>query len=235
MDRLGSRQLSQAVRGAGASTSTVAGGADPSSSLLAERLLLLVGWGLISTNTARWLAEGAVADTDKPRPAILQLAQLGNFGKWAGNCRRDLFRTFCPTMTSPKPIHIQVPMKNKRGAIVWEDTLVVNPLAHLEHLYRTSREKFDSFIGSGISDFWSRVRADDPRFLAISDRLTAKPDWKRRAIPYMIHGDGGTFTTTGESLMVVSMKCLLSFSFAAGAIIPLWTCVKSCKVGKFAT
>ena len=61
--------------------------AQPSHSILSERVLLLVGWGIISANTAQWLCAGAVADGGA-HPDIAQIELHGalqaNFLEIAG-------------------------------------------------------------------------------------------------------------------------------------------------------
>ena len=92
---LGSRQLIHAVNHASSAK-------EDDRSALAERLLLAMGWGLLSANCARWIAEGGVIDT-KIKPQVVQLSNIGCGGVYAGNCRRDLLSTFCKKMTVPDP------------------------------------------------------------------------------------------------------------------------------------
>ena len=50
--------------------------------------------------------------------------------------------------------------------------------------------------------------------------MLGKPDWKRRAIPIIIHGDGGQYTkSNNNSLMVTSWKPLLNESFDSGIFL----------------
>ena len=50
-------------------------------SKLAERLMLLVGWGLISANTARWICEGAMQDGPQHND-VDRMAKCGASGKY---------------------------------------------------------------------------------------------------------------------------------------------------------
>eukprot|EP00969_Alexandrium_andersonii_P156621 6924261-Alexandrium_andersonii.AAC.1 len=62
------------------------------SSHLADRLLQLWSWGLLSSPAVQWLAEGCVLDqgvSDQTRV----LASIGHSGQYPGNCRRDLLVT----------------------------------------------------------------------------------------------------------------------------------------------
>ena len=144
-------------------------------SMLAERLLLLIGWDLRSPNCARWVAEGSVQD-GCTHPQLISLTGLGTHGKHPANCRRDLFRQFCPTMQTPRPIKIDVPMLGKGDQIVWESSLLRSPLAHLQFLYKSARPRFQQFIGNGIEEFWSKLKPDDPKFIAIKDKLATTPN-----------------------------------------------------------
>eukprot|EP00969_Alexandrium_andersonii_P046450 2038426-Alexandrium_andersonii.AAC.1 len=113
--------LHEALRERGGWKQRVAGSAqalprpEPEHSLLAERLLLLTGRGLISSATAQWLAEGATTD-GLVQGDIVKLSGLGHRGMYPGNCRRDLLRTFCKNMSVPRPLSFSVPLlaKNRK-------------------------------------------------------------------------------------------------------------------------
>ena len=129
MERLGCRQLLSFASGNDFRQSKLL--PQEETSILAERLLLLVGWGLASSNTIRWVAEGAVLDAcnskQKPHPHIAKLSSCGADGQYPGNTRRDVLRVFCPSMQSPKPISITIPCKNKHDEIIWTCLLYTSP------------------------------------------------------------------------------------------------------------
>ena len=56
----------------------------PTSSVLVDRILRVVGWGLISSNAARWLAEGGVLD-GLDLGELKVLSKIGTAGQYAGN------------------------------------------------------------------------------------------------------------------------------------------------------
>ena len=87
------------------------GSGDSQKSVLWERLMLLIGWGLVSTNTARWLAEGAVKDGLELAP-LVQLSKVGAHGAYPGNCRRDMLRALVPTMITSKPVQVEIPTQD---------------------------------------------------------------------------------------------------------------------------
>ena len=57
-----------------------------------------------------------------------------------------------------------------------------------------------------------QVRPDDPRL--IGHPMLEKPDWKRRAVPLMVWGDGGAFTHAGNPIMFVCLGFLLMLAFS---------------------
>ena len=109
--------------------------------------------------------------------------------------------------------------------VEWLSTPVINPMAVLETVFQNYPTAFDDYVGTGFEEFWNQVRPDDPKLINIQADMARIPDWKKKAMPYLIHGDGAVFTTTKESLVCVSMKCLLAQSFA-GSMLPLMCQVK---------
>ena len=53
-----------------------------------------------------------------------------------------------------------------------------------------------------------QVRPDDPKL--VGHPMLEKENWKSRAVPLMLHGDGVSFTTGGQSLLAISFSFLLS-------------------------
>ena len=181
-----------------------------------ERLLLSVGWGLISPNCGRWLAEGIELDGFN-HPAVARMSKLRTQGSYAGNVRRDMMRTFCHNMTVPKPCRVSAPVKNTDLSIEWIDIKIVNPVAVLECIYQDYRDQFSRFVGGGLEGFWKSVRDDDPRWATLG-AIRSRPDWQKKAIPYILHGDKAVFTKTSESIDGFNFLCLLASSFS-GVII----------------
>eukprot|EP00974_Lingulodinium_polyedra_P056808 5465434-Lingulodinium_polyedra.AAC.1 len=57
--------------------------------------------------------------------------------------------------------------------------------------------------------------------------MLARRQWQRHAIPIVLHGDGGRFTTNNQnSLMIVSWRPLLNPRFGFGTFL-LWCIAKS--------
>ena len=51
--------------------------------------------------------------------------------------------------------------------------------------------------------------------------MLAKPDWKRRAVPLIVWGDGGAFTKAGNSIMLLCVAGLLMADFSWKSVFPV--------------
>ena len=200
-------------------------------SVLANRLLLLVGWGHLSPNTMRWLAEGAICDGARDG-TLTKLASLGAQGKYAGNARRDLMRSLYQDMRFPSPLVIEIPMLQKSKIVQWQPQLVVNPLEIFEHMWRSHRRTLQQILGSNPREFWTKVRHDDPKLLALGD-IRDVAGWEEVTYPIVLHGDGARFTTkNGNSLLSVQMKSLLSAGNFDIEMVPFFCLPKAVRVFK---
>ena len=177
---------------------------------MVERLLELWSWGYISAPTAQYLAEGAAMD-GSTHPEILQLARAGSSGRWRQNCKRDIERNFMASVKSPPTMTVRVPAYNNKSSDagdVWVDCEILPP----HWLFSTNAEEFPgvlrSFGCAGLEEFWTAAQnSNDPHLL--HHPLTSKPDWKKRAIPIVLFGDGAKFART-DSLEVVAWGALLA-------------------------
>ena len=199
-----------------------------STSALGTRLLQLFGWGHISANTVQWLAEGAIMDGAK-NVLLSTMAEIGTQGRHAGNCRRDLIRSVCKSMTLPQAMSIEVPFLETSGIIAYGSASVLNPLAVLETLHSKHSAIFEEVIGSDMAAFWRQVRRDDPRLLRLN-ALHGGDSWQATAIPLCLHGDGGRFTKKNEnSLLCVTAKSLARSGPTPLGMIPLFFMAKQCR------
>ena len=57
-----------------------------------------------------------------------------------------------------------------------------------------------------------QVVDDDPRL--VGHPMLSKPDWRNRAVPLVLHGDGVVFNKKSNSMKVVSMGCMQSESWS---------------------
>ena len=88
------------------------GGGASLQSNLANRLVYLLGWGHLSANMVRWLAEGAIMD-GLENLVLSSLAQAGQRGNYAGNVRRDMLRSLGRDSSMPKMPNVAIPIKDK--------------------------------------------------------------------------------------------------------------------------
>ena len=218
LGRGGTRQLMENER-------IVSGSLGEGHSVLAERLLMLCGWGLVSANCIRWLAEGARED-GLEIDAIKKLSELGGRGVYAGNCRRDLLRRFCGDVEVPKPYELSIPVSNKRKEIIWAHTSILPLTALVDCLWSKYHGVFVRMFGNSPRIFWNSVSPDDPKLKRLRV-MTEVLGWQDIYYPYLIHGDAGRFTNkNSNSLMVVSVKGLLGTKFDLG-VVPLFALPKS--------
>ena len=91
-------------------------------------------------------------------------------------------------------MELDVPSKSFKKEISWTTTKLVNPVAILETVFQKFSAEFQRFAGHDFESFWDSVRDDDPKWNGRLAEIKDRDDWKRRAIPYLIHADGAVFT-----------------------------------------
>ena len=122
---------------------------------------------------------------------------------------------------------MEVPLLDKNDVVVPQRQLLLSPLDVLQSIYDMSPALVPHVFGKGVEECWEGVREDDPRWVA-HGALRERPDWKKRALPIVLHGDAATFTTRGEhSMFVLDWRGLLAERFE-GWVIPIWAMVKAC-------
>ena len=180
----------------------------------AEALLELFCMAEISLPKLNYIARCAII-SDPQHPDLVSLAELGDSGRYAGNLRRDILRTFLDEDTLPPPLIINdVPAVNNINHNVWVDQAVLNLCQFVETMWSDHRDAWDEMFGTNPRSFWEGVSHDDPRLHFMGD-ITSVDGWEDTAFPCILHGDGGVYTRkTESSILVVSMKSLLNTSFA---------------------
>ena len=195
---------------------SIDGPADHSS--MVHALLSYVGWGIISSVTASYLARCALDDGAR-HPELSALAHIGTSGAHIQNSRRDLLRHFCKFTTVPKPLvgNFTTLSKRHREEITQQSILSLPEV--LEGLYVNHRDQlFNEFLGANPRQFWEALDPDDPKLATIAE-VTATPGWQDITWPFVLHGDGGVYTRkTESSILVVSSKSLLSKDFECNII-----------------
>ena len=199
-------------------------------SLLADRLVEIGMWGILSPPMIQWLAAAAVADGLDKRP-IVDLAGLGAHGRYQANIRRDLMRAYpvCPAV--PEAVLIDTPYKGtKDGRLIpsriQDPVLLPHELFH--GIYTYHRDLFNSFLGNGLDDFWSQVPDNDPRLH--NHPMLEVPGWRSKAVPPMLQADGIAFTMKSNSLLCVQWCFLMGQGFGWDQKFLITTFPKVCRV-----
>ena len=177
----------------------------PTDSCLRERLEEAWGWGLLSAPLLQWLAEGSVLDGGSGCEA---LAGLGSGGQHEGNIHRDLLRLVNPKSPLPSPTLVNVPVWSYKHERVIEEPW---PMLLPSHLFQCLSEGFPEVFGdlmNNAREFWSSLRPDDPKLFQ-HPLHHWHPGWQDRTMPLALHGDAGTYTRVGESVIVVSWASVL--------------------------
>eukprot|EP00974_Lingulodinium_polyedra_P084973 8225278-Lingulodinium_polyedra.AAC.1 len=148
-------------------------------SKLAEALLTLVGWGLLSCPTAGLLARCAVEDGAN-KPDLRSLAHIGTHGSFPGNSRRDLLRSFWRGVTVPAPLYMDFPVLDKlKNPEVCQQGILQLPEV-LESLWQNHREQlYSDFLGPDPASFWAGVHPNDPKLNALGN-LVSMEGWQNK-------------------------------------------------------
>jgi len=155
LTRGGSRQRLQAAH----STLFLDGsGTEARKSETAQRLLLLFGWGLLSANQVRWIAEGVVID-GLEMEEVSDLSNLGTAGKHKGNVRRDLITKWCKKLQVPKPVQIVMPIVDKLKIDLDHMHPIINPMELTESIYQNFPSLFPDLFGTrNLRSFWDQAQ-----------------------------------------------------------------------------
>jgi hypothetical protein len=127
--------------------------------MLADRLLEICFWGLISPTLVRWLAEGALL-SGLEHPDIVALSELGSSGLHKQNIRRDLLRRFLPSSQLPKPALVwapYVPTQGDRTLTRYTKIPVLMPNEMFDCFFHCYKTRFFQMLGEGVPNFWSKV------------------------------------------------------------------------------
>ena len=177
---------------------------------LADLLVDMCSWGFIQWSFAQSVAERHCRDNISygqwNHPSMRKLAKLGKHGQYSGNARRDALKNFPPAIGNPETYDILVPIMKTKGdqsypTMSWIPIIMPNLL--FEAIYKWFRPVFDSFLGAGLEQFWNQVHPEDPRIH--NHPMLSVPDWKKKFVPLLLHGDGAGFTQRSNSMLLITM------------------------------
>jgi hypothetical protein len=96
-----------------------------------------------------------------------------------------------------------------------ETACIISPCEVVEQIFEHQRDFFEATLAHNVRAFWDSLDENDPRLY--NHPMKANPDWKGRAIPIALHGDGASFVKKNHnSLLVVSWRSLLNTMFGIG-------------------
>ena len=177
-------------------------------------LLLVKNWAWGHKSAPQLQAESAAAYEDQitllqnlnlsadfASKTLQKLASLGTWGKHQHNIKSELVKMLGEPCF-PEPSYHPTPMlvhKHKATdaegqTVKMVDFPVVLPHAFLSFIYKHHHTMFvQQYLGgdascSVLEKFWTEVeKRGDPRLKGHD--FSSRPDWKRKAVPIMVHGD----------------------------------------------
>ena len=173
-------------------------------SILAYHLVNLVMWGLLSGVRCQQIAQWAVQD-GLDHPEIVILAKLGTSGRHKQNVYSELLRRIPLPRITAALTRITIPVKKLFSVSNgFAQKIILLPHLLLAHLYKHHIHHFRNRILGGsesnIEDFWesqSRHPALVGHPMKRNHRL--RGNYKRKAVPIALHGDGVATTAVGKS------------------------------------
>ncbi len=182
-------------------------------SALAKVLITNWSWGDISAPMLQDIAWAAEKDGNA-HPDVRELAKLGTYGKFPGNCNAELLAKLRPVPILAALSTMQVVIKKPPAQVVSLQQPVLLPHQLFAALYHHHKGAFIDRICGGtpenIGQIWSDMQGH-PAFP--QHPLARRPDHQRNCIPIALHGDGvaisGVGRSWGKSVDVYSWASLL--------------------------
>lgn len=141
--------------------------------------------------------------------SLVQMAGLGDHGKYPGNCKRDLLQI----LGDPSGISfdlVQIPLVIAKGMMGPREKVKEVPLPIfppdkvISNWYRNHRSHFDQMLFGEphaehiLPNFWKTVaQRKDPRLA--NHPMCSRPNWFRHAIPISVHGDAVPAVGVGKA------------------------------------
>ena len=170
-------------------------------------------WGQLHWSVAQRLAQAIEEDANAVgnfvHPDVQRIASLGSYGRYSGNVRREALTRFKPLPNLAKPLLARVPIIRTKAsnhfAPDFMDLPILLPCDIFESLSRYFPRKFQSLLGNGIQQFWGKVSDDDPRL--VNHPVLMIDNWKKKALPLLLHGDGVRFTMKKTASLLFQCLC----------------------------
>ena len=178
----------------------------PGMSALAFHLVEQWAYGVFSPQQVQKLASAAHVDVTAARTQriefadLARLARLGSSGQQTQHAHSELLRSLKePYYASPHTF--PMPMQLKPNVVVRDsDQQMFLPHEVFASLWDNYPESFKSKLCPSddiLNEFWSSMETSPQ--LRAHPMVHTKPNFKRRAIPYGLHGDGVPVVGVGKS------------------------------------
>ena len=152
---------------------------------------------------------------------LKELAALGNWGRKPGNAARHLRSYLGEPTSQPKPQYVGIDVKVLKPfpKLGLANIPFYFPHIVIADMYENDVQEFSDFMFGGkanrLEDFWAEVQArEDPRIA--SHPMCRRADWKKFAVPVMLHGDDVPVTKVGKAGSVSLHNCSWQPLFAEG-------------------
>ena len=141
----------------------------------------------------------AGVDPKQTFPDLDALANLGSGGRHKQHCHADIMKILARRYGAVSMSKICVPVKPITGTLIEKVHLpMLEPHCTLEYLWREEPETFKKRIcpsTDALEHFWNEME-NHPQMLGHPVKL--RRDYKHRAIPLSLHGDGVPATGIGK-------------------------------------
>lgn len=190
-------------------------------------LLQRYGWGNMSAAEVQQLAQAAVRSGAKGQD-LDDLAALGAHGNSLGNAQRDLTRLLFNEVAAPLPVKTQTFLSAADG-VKLRDCELMLPHDWIAALFEHGVS--NQLLGlQRRSLFWNQMDWDNNPQIHESISFFGSIDFdKEVVVPLLLHGDGAPHTET-DSLLVLSMRSILSEQNVSLSQFLLMALPKSCMV-----
>ena len=169
--------------------------------LLAERFVK----GSLAPQEVQRIAAAVVADMavalehNVTFPDLSALANLGSGGRYPQHCHSEAMKLLGQRYGAVSISKIEVPVKPITGTLIQKVHLpMLEPHCTLEYLYQKEPETFKRRIcpsTDALEHFWNEME-NHPQMVGHPVKL--RRDYKHRAIPLSLHGDGVPGTGIGK-------------------------------------
>ena len=182
------------------------------SSELADLLEELYAWGVISAVLIQLIAQAAVVDGLR-NERVEKMSKAAACGDCPGNARRDLFLNSPWHQQEVPSTEITLPVQSQHAKVVNGVNVPAKTRLDMKHtiflphlmfrwLVANAQDFLDTVLHFKPSWFWANCHPEDPRLR--DHPINAQPDFKNRAHPIVLHGDGAQSTDLGDSLLTLS-------------------------------